>query len=100
MNFPLWRAGSTNCHVVPDKVAAAQVAPPSLVTSMRLSPVRVCVPLTVRLVSLVRKSPAVPVSSVIAVIATVWSASGRVVSIVTSRLSVLPTLPAESTTRA
>ena len=57
------------------------------------------VPDTVSEVSLVMKSPDdVPVSLTIAVMSTV--AVGAAVSMVTAWLSVLPTLPAVSTTRA
>ena len=56
------------------------------------------VPETVSVVSLVVKSPAVPVSSAIAVMST--AAVGLLVSMVTAWLSLLPTLAAASITRA
>ncbi|MBC5768428.1 hypothetical protein [Ramlibacter albus] len=56
--------------------------PPSLETCTWLP--AVTVPLSVRLVSEVRKSPGVPVSSVMAVMAKVSLASGGVVSTTTS----------------
>jgi len=65
-------------------LAKAQVAPPSLDTWILLSGSSVAlVPLTLSRVSLVTKSVALaPVSSVMAVMATVSLASGAVVSMV------------------
>ena len=70
-------------------LAKAQVAPPSLDTWILLSPSSVAlVPLTSRTVSLVMKSVMIaPVSSVMAVMATVSLARGAVVSMVTSWLT-------------
>ncbi len=81
-------------------VTSTQVAPPSLLTCT-FSPGASAplVPDTVSVVSLVMKSlDDVPVSLAIAVMSTV--AAGAAVSMVTAWLSVVPTLPAASTTRA
>ncbi|MBC5768421.1 hypothetical protein H8R02_28430 [Ramlibacter sp. GTP1] len=96
---PVWPTRSVNVHVVADIAASLQVAPWSLDTCTRLSARAVCVPLTVRLVSLVMKSPAVPVSSEMAVMATFSPAPGATVSIVTTFESFAPSLPAASMTR-
>ena len=82
------------------EVTSAQVAPPSTLTWIRsLDASAPCVPLTVNKVSLVTKSlDELPLSVLIAPIVT--AAVGALVSMVTARLAVLPTLPARSTTRA
>ncbi|MBC5768434.1 hypothetical protein [Ramlibacter albus] len=56
-------------------------------TWMRLPGASVCVPLTVSVVSVVRKSPGVPVSSLMPVMLTVSALPGGVMSIVTARWS-------------
>ena len=80
-------------------VTSVQVAPPLLLTWI-FSPAASAplLPDTISVVSLVMKSPTVPLSLAIAVIAS--ASAGAVVSMVMAWLAVVPTLPAVSTIRA
>ena len=80
-------------------VTSVQVVPPLLLTWI-FSPAASAplLPDTISVVSLVMKSPTVPLSLAIAVIAR--ASAGAVVSMVMAWLAVVPTLPALSTIRA
>src|SRR5262245_33357720 len=92
--------GSVKLQVVASLVVTSdQVRPPSLLTcTFSPAPSGSCVPDTVSVVSLVVKSPGVPVSRAIARLSA--TAVAAVVSMVTAWLSVAPTLAAASITRA
>src|SRR5262245_28227228 len=90
MKLEAWGVGSVKLQVVASLVVTSdQVRPPSLLTcTFSSAPSRPCVPDTVSVVSLVAKSPGVPVSS--AKVGRATCGEGAVVSMVAGGLAVGP----------